>query len=357
MPNLSSDQCVLINEASSTQTAFFSYNSRYEINKISGKDKLSLRNIKIDDHALSGNVTGYFSAIFNNVKIQEHILNSDCNIFYWSILSTGGMRDLQDKHGTELIDKFYADLKESFTNNRQICSNEICKDIVLVEAKTITGGDEAYHAWTALKSYEDMDCHAIFDIGGQTGQFSNSSLRYSNYLGKERAMDALEDGAIPCYSHENKYNGIDCRDNIQSYLESNFKNILAIEHSNHCRIFVVSNFFHYFNDVCNSYLPYITNNNLNIDQQILLQITGLCSEKDSIGSLSLLAEGYKHITDAVCMHWSDDWSGVQAEFANGACFSGNHNYQVLKLLGIEDGHEVHAHGADWAPGAAMNVSV
>lgn len=348
--------CVLVNEASSTQTVFFSYNSQLETNKIADKDKLSLKGCKIDDYALRGDAEGYFAAIFtNNDLLKEHIISSSCSKFYWSLLATGGMRDLVDKHGIELVDNFYDNLKEYFTQNPQVCYDDVCKEVVLTDAKTITGGDEAYYAWTSLNTYQESDCHAIFDLGGQTGQFSNSSHRYSAYLGKERSILALGSEANYCYNNQNQYDGMQCRSNIKSYLEDSFDNILSVDHSQHCKVFAISNFYNYFNDICNTYLPHIRDSNLNIDEHILAHVNELCSQKNSADSIRLLVDSYKYITDEICLHWNDSWEGSKAEYAKDACYTGNHNYQILKFLGIEDEHEIHAHSADWAPGAAMSI--
>jgi hypothetical protein len=350
------NNCVLVNEASSTQTAFFSYNHQLETNKIADKDKLSLKGCKIDDYALRGDAEGYFTAIFsNNILLKEHIISSNCSKFYWSLLATGGMRDLVDKHGIDLADNFYDNIKGYFAQHPQVCYDDVCKEVVLAEAKTISGGDEAYYAWITLNVYEESNCHAILDLGGQTGQFSNSSHSYSSYLGKERAILTLGNKVNYCYNHQSQYDGMQCRSNIQSYLEASFDNILSINHSQHCKVFAISNFYNYFNDICNSYLPYINDNNLNIDDHILARIKELCLQKNSADSMSLLVHSYKYITDEICAHWNDDWEGSKAEYARDACYTGNHNYQILKLLGIEEEHEIHAHSADWAPGAAMSI--
>ncbi len=59
-------ECILINEASSSKTAFFSYNSSFEIDKINGKSKLSLSSTqnpevyRMDSYAVEMDVQGYY---------------------------------------------------------------------------------------------------------------------------------------------------------------------------------------------------------------------------------------------------------------------------------------------------------
>ncbi len=347
-------ECIIINEASSTQTAFFSYNSNYNINYISDRKKLSLSDCRIDDYVKNSDAEGYYNIIANNSIIKAHIINSNCTKFHWSLLATGGMRNLEDKLGSKIAKDFYSNIKEIFNKNNKLCVNEICKEIVLSEAKTITGSDEAYYAWLTIKQIKNTGCHVIIDLGGQTGQISNSTHTYSAYLGKERSIKNINADISICHNDKNQYNGAQCRALIESYLKTNFAGIMNFKFDQYCKIYAISNFYNYFHDVCDAYLPYITNNNLPVNASALTKIINLCSEKLIHNSLVFEIHDFKVITDEICQYWEDSWEGTKAFYAKDACFAGNHNYQVLKLLGMQDNHEINADSADWAPGAAIN---
>ncbi len=141
-----------------------------------------------------------------------------------------------------------------------------------------------------------------------------------------------------------------CRSNIQNYLTNNFKDIITFKHEQHCKVYAVSNFYNYFNDLCNTYLPYIVNNELPVNSFI----KAVCDQKITSSSFSFEVGKFKTITDEICLYWGNTWEGWQAIYAKDACFAGNHNYEVLKLLGALDEQEIHVDKADWALGAALN---
>ncbi len=230
---LSFNECVLINEASSSATSFFSYNSDLTINQINGKTKLSLDH-RISDYAKQNDALGYYNIIRNNNIIADYITHSNCSKFKWSLLATGGMRAVNDLHGIAHVENFYTEIKKLFNANPQHCAANICQDISLNEAKTITGGEEGRYAWITLSQIKYLDNHIVFDLGGQTGQITHQNDSYSDYLGKERAICEIgQYNMSVCYNDQNQYSGIQCRANIQNYIVKNFANKLPIlqEHS------------------------------------------------------------------------------------------------------------------------------
>lgn len=266
------NECILINEASSSKTAFFSYNSSFDISKINGKSKFSLSSTqtpqlyRIDSYAIEGNVQGYYNIIRGNSVINDYILSSSCTKFYWSLLATGGMRNLLGNDGAELEAKFYSGIEELFSDNPKLCNQETCKDITLIKTQTITGKNEGKYAWLTLKSLEGTSCHSVIDAGGQTGQFANKTYSFSGNLGKERAIGKMESGSVsdddiavddymdtasktyynytitPCYNDNdpNQYNGGKCRINVKSYIDLNLaQDLPKIDYDQYCKLYTI----------------------------------------------------------------------------------------------------------------------
>lgn len=394
-------ECILINEASSSKTAFFSYNSSFEIDKINGKSKLALSSTKnpqvyrMDSYAIKMDVQGYYNIIRGNSIINDYILSSSCSKFYWSILATGGMRNMLGNDGPTIAADFYAGLEELFEENPRVCSGEVCKDITLVEARTITGQDEGKFAWLTLKSQANSACHGIIDVGGQTGQFANETFAYSGNLGKERAIGKMESGSLsdddvadddetdtagntyfnytitPCYNDDSpsKYNGVSCRENIRSYIDLNLAGGLPlINDEQYCKLYTISNFYNFFITICGTYLPYITQNNLKINSATLTQVQDLCLSKDTSNDPLIMGiVGYQNISDEMCIYWNNAWKGDERNYAKAACFSGNYNYELLRAFGLSNdteiqiipnfkGDQTYVDKADWALGAAIEAT-
>jgi hypothetical protein len=387
-------KCLIINEASSSKTAFFSYNSTFGVNTImvngKPKQKYSLSDPQnpnkyaADSYALGGDIQGYYTIIRGDSVINNHIISSGCSIFYWALLATGGMRNLEDTEGLEVVNKFYSGLQYLFSSNPNVCVGAICKPVILLRAETITGAEEGQYAWLTLQTIQNTNCHAVIDLGGQTGQFANQSYAFSGYLGKDRAIGKIQSASVSdddadddlqyydwsitqCYNDNSQYNGIQCRGNISSYISTIFGNELpSIDYSQYCSFYTISNFYNYFNDICNSYLPYVANNNLPINPSTLSQIQSICLVKSQSNQPLIMGiNGYQNITDEVCAYWNSKWTGNTANYAKDACFSGNYNYGILKAFGLSDdqllhiqfiGDEVAVDQADWALGAAVDTA-
>jgi len=350
---------IIIHEASSSKTAFFSYDENLNLNKINDKPKLSLSGEKyrIDEFAARNDAIGYFQNITFNKEIKDFILNSSYSIFYWALFSTGGMRN---KVTAALQEQFYSKLKNLFDSNSQICSTTgICKTIKLLKAETITGETEGSYAWSTFQTRDSVTSHAIIDLGGQTGQFVNRTHSFTHNIGKEFALSNLNNSPLynidSCYNDSLDYNGLECRAELISYITEKLKSPI-IDPNQYSRIYLISNFYYYFNDICNIYNPYITNNNLPIDSHILDSIKNICLiEKPQKPNFTINLEDYKNISDEICKYWNNSWSNQEAKLAKDACFTGNYNYQILKDLGINDNTQLYVDFSDWAPGAAKEI--
>lgn len=350
------NECFLLLEASSSATTLYSYSHDYSPNLIYNKTKLSFHGHRMSDYVVNNDATGYYSTIINNYQVKYHIINSHCNKYYLSIHATGGMRNAEDIHGMQLIGNFYSTLSQSVLYKKNYISKNIQKEISLISAKTITGQEEGYYAWITLKSKKDSECHSVIDLGGQTFQFANSTHQISTYLGKDRASTAIGDEVFEsCHNDNNQYNGIQCKESIKTYLENNFHNTSIIDHSQHCETHAISSFYHYFNDLCKSYLPYIINNDLSIDSQILAKIKNYCENHENEKSFNVTAIDYIKITDEVCEYWGD-WEGKQADFTKDLCFTGNYAYELLKILNFTDTHEININNIDWSLGSVISTS-
>jgi hypothetical protein len=345
---LTPGECVLITEGSSTRTSVFSFNHDFSINPINGEAKFILHE-RIDLHAKNLHAEIYYEKILYNPDILNHIKTSDCSKFYWSILSTGGMRKLKDSHGEELELSFYSEIAELHKNKESICENEICKEIDLVKAKTLPGSEEGHFAWKTLQhinNHDDDNCHVVFDLGGETGQITREESVYTSYLGKERNRDEMKDNIETCFNNLDSYNGITCRSNIEEHINIKFLDLPNLGESN-CKLYGVSNFYNFLNDICNIYKPYMEEVSVISDD-----IKETCKNIGT-NNLMLTIGQYHNIVDEACHHWSPEWSGKTAEIAKNACFSGNYIYQLLKAIGLPDTAEIHPDDSDWALGAAM----
>ena len=331
------NKCILITEASSSQTTLFSYNSNLSINSFLDKPKFILK-IKMHNYALARDARSYYNHFFEHDVVKNHFSNNICDSFDLHILATGGMRNID----ANIQEQFYTDLQNILLQ----------KEINLKSIKTISGEEEARYAWLSLKILKESDCHIVFDLGGETGQITSKSNYYSDNIGKSRAIKIIDQQHLDyCYNDLGRYDGEACRIHISNYLSNSFVNLLPLE-NNACNFFAVSNFYLYFNDVCNSYLPYI--NSLSNAQQIT--IDNICEHKNTKNSsLALRVEQYPQINDYICNFWDENWQEDKAYFAKDACFAGNYNYQMLKAIGLNDGDFVHVDQADWALGAAYDI--
>ena len=348
------NKCFLLIEASSSGTTLYSFKHNYKPNLFDNKTKLSFYGHRMSDYAINNDAEGFYSSIVNHYQVKNHIISSHCNIFYLSIHATGGMRNAQEIHGPEIIDNFYKNLSQIVTSNS--IYTPTYKEIYLVNATTISGSEEGYYAWLTYNKKKDINCHAILDLGGQTFQFANSSYQLSLFLGKDRASDTIGKSVFELCSNDKKqYNGAQCREVIKLYLENNFDNIPILSHKHHCEINAISSFYYYFSDVCESYLPYITDNDLAIESQILTKIAYYCQSHKSNQSFAITLNDYKEITDEICKHWGN-WEGEQADFAKELCFSGNYGYELLKILNFTEDQKINIDDVDWSLGSIISTT-
>ena len=343
----SSYNCLVINEASSTQTSVFIFKVASWNLGIEKIYSLAYPNVRLDEYVEEFAPNRFYSDIVNNEKLKSFLLNSSCLNFHWALLATGGMRNFEDNKGFIKSNIFYYRYKSFFP--AELCENATCKNISLYAARTISGEEEAYFAWNSFDS--DNNCHAVFDLGGQTYQFSNSSLTTSAYLGKERAILYLKTQLKFCYYGH--YNGELCRANIRNYFMSQEVEGLNLEHKNNCKSIGISNFFHYFSELCGLYLPFI---NSSIDNSLndFYRIEELCDKKSFANSFAVYVEDYKNMSDLSCEYWNDDWNASASSHTYHACFTANYNYELLKFLNIEDSHILHLSNEGWELGAAKH---
>lgn len=337
---LYSSKCIVIIEASSSRTSLHTYHPDPS-HPINMEPVLHLDH-KISDYAKNNNSLGFSSIIHTNNVIQKHLATPHCIDVDLLLLATGGMRDVADVHGKEMVDDFYKNISAISANS--LTNLEI--------ARTITGEEEGRYAWTTLAKDKESNDHTVFDLGGQTGQIVNQTHAFSAYLGKQRAVDNMGSDVSACYNDHGKYNGKQCRINVEAYLAKEFTGILPrIDHADG-PIYVISNFENYFNDLCKTYLPYIIENNLVITPETMTRAQNLCSVKQYNCSVEMTVNDYQIITDEICIHWGD-WKGKQAHFARDACFSGNYNYQILRAVELQDEFTIYTDCSGWAIGAAM----
>jgi hypothetical protein len=263
-------------------------------------------------------------------------------------------------------------LKKLCRFNSKIYNSGYCKEITLVKAETITGETEGRYSWLSLRDKNDH--HAVIDLGGQTGQFTNRTYTFSDNLGKELAIEKITSSSPldnhdvtnstfynytieTCYNDiSSKYDGVDCRQNIMLYIDTNFANKLPqIHYDQYSKLYVISNFYNYLLSICESYLPYVVGNKLKIDSDIQIQVEELCDRRD-IDSLAIRIDEYRDITDEMCKYWNDLWEGEERHYAKTVCFSGNYNYQLLQSFGLKDKDIVYVDKSDWALGAAMSIT-
>lgn len=411
-----STDCIIINEASSSKTAWFFYNSTFNIIKIKDKNKLSRSDpsnpglFSADSYAAKYNSLGYYNLMVDETEVLKSITNSKCQKIYWALLATGGMRNLNENQGDDdyvstAVSEFYSGIKTNFQKHPQLCYGYNCKDVVLLRAQTIPGKQEGEYAWKTLEHAINSDCHAVIDLGGATGQFANKTFAFSGNIGKGSAVKAMKTASVgddipddsygyygesasasyyaydidSCYNevsestgYTNPYNGTSCRNNIAKYLKILTKNNadkMPIIYSNqYCKIFTISNFYNYFNDICDAYLPYVTSNNLSINTYTLNLTESICVVKKASQPLIIGVRDYQNITDEFCVYWNAEWMGNKANYAKDACFSGNYNYQILRQFGLTNDTLLHVHylpldssaekiyvdSADWALGAAIS---
>ena len=256
------------------------------------------------------------------------------------------MRRLRDKQGSDQDSKFYLDIKEIHSKKEYLCNEDFCKQIFFGHAKTIEGDNEGFYAWKTLQhrnNHFDDNCHITFDLGGETAQITQENSVYSEYLGKGRTKENIGNDKIEsCYSYLKSYDGLVCRNNIKEYIDANFKNLPNLAESI-CKIYGISNFYSYFNDVCDMYMPYM--------EAVSSNIVKICQAKQS-NSIELKVIDYKEISDEICQYWNPQWAGVKGEFAKYTCFAGNYNYQLLKAAGMSDYDSIFPDESDWALGAA-----
>lgn len=341
--------CIVVNEASSTQTSVFIFikdNPSLNFKKIFS---YSFYSLKLDKYVNNHDYQGFYNQVFSQEEVRYFLIDSKCTTFHWLLLATGGMRNYELHNGALKANEFYKNFTENFLT--QICTNNQCKKLVLHQARTITGEEEGYFAWKTYNS--SSNCHSVLDLGGETYQISTSTNIQSYFLGKEKAISILESKSDQCYAP--LYHGEMCRSNIKQYLSENFN--LQTQSpflQNQCLTVGISNFYHYFTDVCNSYLPLMQSLKNKDNNEELSRIEETCLSKKNDMLTPILVQDYKVFSDLLCHHWDHDWNGKKASYLKHACFTANYNYQLLRLFEMEDNDTVHISQNGWEYGAVTH---
>ncbi|MEQ9115508.1 MAG: hypothetical protein RLN62_01795 [Rickettsiales bacterium] len=348
--------CVLLIEASSSKTVFFSYRASHvdgsvflTRNLIDGQTKFVLKGEKIDEYArgIDGKSADGYYQNFEHPVIIEHMQSQDCPSFKLGVLATGGMRD---RVANNIAENFYDELQNLFNANQYIFP----KEVELVALKTISMLDEARFAWKTIKAENNVDNHAVIDLGGASMQFANGSLADSWPLGKQASAGNLGDDIDICYNDKSSdhgeiiYDGQQCRATISEFLDQH--QLTELDHGQYDKFYVISTYYLYFNDICGTYLPEAESNKFSIDPVTLERMQNFCEIRTSDStSLVVDVQDYQTITDGVCAYWGEDWDPDHPKyhFARYSCFAGNYMYELLKSFGLNDEDDIHVNQADW----------
>ncbi|MEK6734782.1 MAG: hypothetical protein AABY27_06755 [Pseudomonadota bacterium] len=345
------NECYWLTEASSSQTGSYFFKHNYSTQLIQNNTKISILE-PMDLYAKNDQAEEYYNIIYHNDILREHIISSNCSKYHWSILSTGGMRNLEDTHGKDLVDDFYSRIKTLHEGNEIICNGDICKEIVLNHVKTINGKDEGFYAWNSFKHTNNEECHAVFDLGGQTAQYTNQTFVYTQYIGRQHSLGKIHDtGISQCFNRNNTYHGDNCREVIKNYLSTSSYDIPILTNS-HCKLYAVSNFYYFFKDLCTLYLPSMQYHNYT-RSPIIDDICARKSENLDSG-FSVQASHYKSLADEICQYQNSEWNNKTAETAAGTCFIGNYIHQVLEHTGLLE-EKLTILDADWTLGAVDHL--
>ncbi len=346
--------CLLLHEASSSRTTFSSFNQDLSVNPINQQQNYIL-DIKISDFAQSKDPKSYYDAITRDLVIQDHLTNSHCDLFHWVILSTGGMRSLEDIFSKNYNEYFYSSLKEHFLDYISFS-----KKVILKDARTISADEEGIYAWRSHASFSNNDDdYIVFDLGGATGQITDQSgLIYTEYLGKEKIKNDIGiHNLVSCFNNKFKdqYQGSQCREVVESHITLKFRKSLPQIQGDSVTFFGISNFYNFLNDLCKTYLPFIQYESLKINPDILSLIDNLCQVKKYHNNTPIVIQvsDYKYIGDEVCRYWGN-WLDTTSSFAADMCFSVNYSYLLLKAIGFKDDAAIYISGKDWSEGAALS---
>jgi hypothetical protein len=352
MKKLSNGECVMLTEGSSSKTSIYIFNSLLNQVFIDEASKMIVSE-PIHLFVKSNNAELYYEMILNNKVVQEYIGSSSCDKIYWSILSTGGMRRLRDEHGVDKENNFYSKIRQIHDEQK----SAYIKEVILDDVRTIEGSDEGVYAWKSLQ-YTISHQHAVIDLGGETIQVSTGmDSIHTSFNGRDRTQKDMgaheievclnkELSSKTC-SNEISYDGESCRVNIQNHIDVNFIDIPRVDSS--YKLYGISNFYYFFNDLCNIYSPYIAKL-----ADISEEIKVICAAKQT-NNIVLRAVDYKDIADEICEYWNPEWKGKEAVFAKELCFSGNYIYQLLRSMGMLDDDLVYPDNSDWAPGAVASM--
>ncbi|MCH9753387.1 MAG: hypothetical protein K0T99_00615 [Alphaproteobacteria bacterium] len=345
--------CIIISEASSSKTSFFSFlvqrnknDSLYLTkNNIDSDAEYTLLGERADDYANSiQNKTAeqYFNNVLLNKTILNHIKKSSCTKFYWGLLATGGMRNKVSQDNQQ---RFYDNISTLFSKLKPLCQNkEKCKNIILNKIKTITGKEEGRFAWLTINKKQSFDCFAVNDVGGETIQFADKNNSYSWSLGIDnitKQSSIVEN----CYAKPNNpsmsYHGDQCRNKIKEIL--NDHNLVKINYDDYCKIFGISNLYFYFKTFCHTYFEDIKSGKLEIPEKTFNRMDKICEDIKNKEELEIRISEYKEISDSVCSYWNEDWDIKENkyQFANRMCLLGNYAYSLLRKINLEEHHSHH----------------
>ena len=353
MKKLTSGECVMLTEGSSSATSTYFFNSLLDKIFIDGASKMVVSE-PIHLFVENDNAEVYYEVILNNMVVQEYINSFSCSKIHWSILSTGGMRRLRDEHGIDKENSFYSEIRQIHDKQKSIYA----KEIILDNTRTIEGSDEGFYAWKSLQYTANHDQHAVVDLGGETIQVSKGmDAIHTSSNGRDRAQKDMathkievcfnKESSSKTYSNEVPYNGEVCRVHVQSHIDMHFIDIPFVDSS--YKLYGISNFYYFFNDLCNIYSPYIKKL-ADVSEGIKI----ICAAKKT-NDIVLRVADYKEIADEICEYWNPEWKGKEAVFAKELCFAGNYIYQLLSSMGMLDDDLVYPNNSDWAPGAVVSM--
>jgi len=345
--------CILIAEASSSKTAFFSFSVKrdnnnllyLEKNKIADHSHYTVLGARADEYANALNnktAAQYVDDVLFNKTILDHIQNSSCQKFHWALLSTGGMRNKVSKNNST---KFYDKISMLFKEQKPMClSDQNCKKIILKKIKTITGAKEGRFAWLTVNKIKNISSFAITDVGGETMQFADKSQSYSWSLGIDRALRELSSNQS-CHRSKHKtlitYDGEKCRNSIEKFLDT--YDLVQINYDDYDKIFGISNFSFYFYTLCDTYFADVKSRDLIISEPIYKQISNICKMHERKEQFEIQISAYKEISDAVCNHTNKNWdlNDKKYAFVDRMCLVGNYNYSLLKKMDLKSHHSHH----------------
>ncbi len=337
--------CLLVAEASSSKTAFFSYGITPEkevvLNPILGRSKYVLDGQRIDEYAnmTDGKGSELYFEVLNNPVITEHINNTECPRFDLHVLSTGGMRNKVCPVKQEI---FYGEISDLFEDS-------VIDSLKLQDARTISGDEEGKDMWSAFGIKHQAENHLSFDMGGETLQIASQDYVMSYPIGKEAFLRQLGESREMCDNSLLNYNGESCRSAIRKTIDKLELHKLDV---NSDKVYLSSNFYYAIKNMCDIYMPIIKNQQDISGHTSLQRLEEVCAYNMGY---QLKVYDYSKLTDFTCSFWEDSWSHEQKLYAKSVCEVGNYAHEFLTSIGMPEEQQLVADEVDWALGAAYKA--